>query len=1058
MLLMNLEIKNYQRFYGREIEKLSYTPKKKIQVILGKNGSGKALPLKTLVRVKNGWTPIGKLYVGDEVIGKDGKLTKILAKYPHSKINLKELVVAGMRSIKCCEDHQWGVYINDVYRVLPIKQMQGLLDSGNVLYIDNITPEDREDVEFTISPFDYGISVLKNKTNIDRKYLLGSLQQRKELLRGLLLHCERRDNFSGTHIRAVVKENLKDDFKELVYGLGGSIIDADGAFLLKLYDVSFYLHDASKEVYQPDLDRILIIKILDKGISDAVCISIDNDDKLFVIENYLVTHNSSLLKEVIPNADSLNKEYDKDGYRYATYSNNNSVFILGYNKNSNSHSFILDNIEQNKTGSVTLQRNLILEHFKMNKLLHELLLSTNTFTSMTAVERKTMFTEVITDIDYKDATLLYMRAKESLRDIKAFIKLTQSKLLKDAAILSTYTADTFTLLNKDKEIFKKLIEDSLLERIPLKQRPKPDYYRANITANIIIEYFRRATAGTDVTGELLKESETLIAIHRENISNFTKQLTELEKYTNVESNDIETIMEDNHAIHSKIKILLVNTKFNSLQTLTKFITDFNLNYYEFMEVATMLSGMDDTIIDYDIDTLIDTYSKEYELLAAKISTLDKEIFSQVVHSKNDDVTCPACNNIFKPNHDKELLVKLNKEFKININKQILLKEKLDNELTKKRAFLEKTELIKKLHIFITNFNSIKLTEFIKSKTINFTEFNNLVNDISNFNLMLPKEEELANLADKLFTNEKLITLNKELNRENLIRTLKRKEAITLARVDEVKSLNERLAIKRELLKEVELLNVTKVYSKELAVIYFNMLEYKKYVKSHIRNREIDMLVSFAKEELILLDNKLAEYETVNKQRAILESELLTYKKSYVAKEHLIKYLSPTTGVIGKYVTNNINNILDGVNHILKQIWSYEVKLLPITEDSILDYKFKVKVGSLSIIDDVKLGSSGIKNIIDLAFLIVAIQHLKMELPLIVDELLNTLDKLHRDRATLFLKELANGSEISQIFIVSHYVETFNGYSGMIADVNVLDSDGLELEMNDVNRALSIVKK
>ena len=141
---------------------------------------------------------------------------------------------------------------------------------------------------------------------------------------------------------------------------------------------------------------------------------------------------SSLLKEIFANVDDLKNDYDSGGYKILKLKHNDSNYVIGYTRDTNRHSFIIDGEELNPQYIQKTQRILIEQHFKLTKSIYEMLLSSTNFTSMSTSERKRWFTNILTSVDYEYALNLYNKTKFRLKELAAFMKLIQSKLIKNS--------------------------------------------------------------------------------------------------------------------------------------------------------------------------------------------------------------------------------------------------------------------------------------------------------------------------------------------------------------------------------------------------------------------------------------------------------------------------------------------------------------------------------------------------------------------------------------------------------------------------------------------------
>lgn len=69
---------------------------------------GRALCNNTKIYTPDGFKLMGEIKVGDQVIGSDGKSTKVTGVYPQGKIQTYEIGFSDGTKIICCEDHLWS--------------------------------------------------------------------------------------------------------------------------------------------------------------------------------------------------------------------------------------------------------------------------------------------------------------------------------------------------------------------------------------------------------------------------------------------------------------------------------------------------------------------------------------------------------------------------------------------------------------------------------------------------------------------------------------------------------------------------------------------------------------------------------------------------------------------------------------------------------------------------------------------------------------------------------------------------------------------------------------
>lgn len=386
---------------------------KRKQAILGDDmGLGKLIADDQPVLTPNGWVNHGSLKVGDYVIGKNGKPTKVLAVYPNPMKDYYNITFTDGTTVEACDEHLWAVqtpthkHRDNNYKILTIKDMldkNGTITfngvSGNnknkkyntstyykmkngdcKWYIPMVEPVHFEPQVVKINPYLLGVLLgdghfgekvisfttidqqiineisknlpenislsdykheqqfgfkmvdrkgennLKNYLNeynligcnsstkfIPKEYLYNSINIRLELLQGLLDtdgYCAK----DGTIQYYSVSKKLSNDVKEIVQSLGGVARESSKIGKYKLPDGTikeckecFILTINLPEGITPfKLERkIKNMKVSRKylpsrGIKNiefsrktsGQCISVEADDSLYVIKDYVVTHNT----------------------------------------------------------------------------------------------------------------------------------------------------------------------------------------------------------------------------------------------------------------------------------------------------------------------------------------------------------------------------------------------------------------------------------------------------------------------------------------------------------------------------------------------------------------------------------------------------------------------------------------------------------------------------------------------------------------------------------------------------------------------------------------------
>jgi len=222
------------------------------------------------------------------------------------------------------------------------------------------------------------------------------------------------------------------------------------------------------------------------------------------------------------------------------------------------------------------------------------------------------------------------------------------------------------------------------------------------------------------------------------------------------------------------------------------------------------------------------------------------------------------------------------------------------------------------------------------------------------------------------------------------------------------------------------------------------------LKALVREKKVLSKTAFETQRRMIVNNlirkvqsELAQKESqigqAKAQRGIVQNltdQIDRLKTEEKDLDILIKKLSPTEGLIAEGMLGFIKNYIDQMNDLISKIWSYtlEIQSCDIIEgESIdLDYTFPMKVHtSEKPVDDVSKGSTGMIEIVNLAFRFIAMQYLTLQnYPLYLDEAGRAFDTHHRSELGKMIRTIVEQSSFSQIFLISHYFELYGGLSNV----------------------------
>lgn len=245
------------------------------------SGTGKRIADYTPIPTPNGWKTVGDIKVGDYIFGKNGKPTKVLNLYKNVE-KIWRVTFKGGRTIDCCGEHLWEYYDNGVRRVENTQTIYTRAQN----WFKNFTGKWRfnvpmnEAVEYPEQEFDISpCEVVEKLQYIPKNYLIGSIEQRIELLNSLPKIYN--PSNEGIALFAASKQMVQD-IRKLCNSLG-------------LMINNLFLVNSGYGICIEQVDRLPIVNITPtEETAPMTCFTVDAEDCLFQVGDYIVTHNTRL--------------------------------------------------------------------------------------------------------------------------------------------------------------------------------------------------------------------------------------------------------------------------------------------------------------------------------------------------------------------------------------------------------------------------------------------------------------------------------------------------------------------------------------------------------------------------------------------------------------------------------------------------------------------------------------------------------------------------------------------------------------------------------------------
>lgn len=959
MLIKQVSLSKYKRLYLNNINTLNYAPENKFQLIVGRNGSGKAQPLDAKVLTPDGWVLMGDIKVGDVVITPTGDIETVIGVYPQGKRPIYRFVTDRGRKTRCDLEHLWKVYRND-------------------------------------------------------KWVIEETSQ--------------------------IKANLKNKIKTYV------------------------------PVYEPDtktthLERVIEIKKERDML--AQCIMLGGEDNLYITDDNLITHNTSLLNAIF-NQPADKQDYDSGGYNKLIVEHNNYEYLL-INDFSASPKYYFkrrpinsddEYTELNNSRLITTQRELFLEHFRLDSDIIGLLLSEVEFTSMPVSVRRAWFNKMhVADLTYLNE--VYQATKKKHRDTIGTINTVGNKLIieKNTQISED---EYYELENRLDELNKETVElaksfnQDAIDRFD-QSRIRTMVGEVNDNVKKLNHYFDKGgvsysdlSVSIDSTKSYLtsiisrkSEIEKQLVIAKKRYDKIALDMKEYSKYSSTETLNISK-----KEYLDRLSAIVTNkaryNAFSNYNYNSSYINEDNIeDAIRSLLIAIPAQDDDESLLDLQLDVLVNRKKQ----LTAKVDNIqfnlnrfrEKKIHLES-HLKEDMVVCPNCKTAFSKNLDADNLEKMIE------NITILAKEDDDanKELNDAKALLDRFVAFKErfdaLKPLIANYDIKELIPDIVSARTNSKRVDLINGYFRYFGLILQErriqteltlvEEQLRIRAEKgedyyERIDSNLNSINDELlNYQNTITELD----------EEIKLVQKSLSTKQTLIGFGIEKNGDLIKSINESFIDEVKYEINKLLKERWEN---------SLRELQVINKKYNEYKMKENLIKGYEAMIEENKKKRDSYAIILDELSPQGGLIAERATSFINVFINNLNIVIRKIFNYDLIVEPCDMAvGDLTYRFKVTGGN-QIRNDISNTSDGQKEVINLAFKLLAYHYCHLEaIPFINDELGKNFDEYHKQASVNYLRELMVEDKFNQFFLISHHATSYT--SILDAEVVVLDPNNVVL--------------
>lgn len=786
---------------------------------------------------------------------------------------------------------------------------------------------------------------------------------------------------------------------------------------------------------------------------------------------------SSLMSELSP-LPANPADFFSGGYKLIELTHRGRVYTLMNDfssKGGGKHSFICDGEELNPGNTVTVQKQLVMEHFQLDTELFELLTGVTNFREMSPTNRRKWLVRMADD-NMSDALAVFNQAKSDLRDKQAVAKHLSDKLVDEALFLSEYNTKRQALdasmkrcegLHNELQTLLFTIPNKPVDDVEALVNPRLNSLKENVERTLSLNRVEvdptLLKSDTDHTANQLKQT---IELHRERIYIHSKEVNHINSI-------IQTLTEagvsDITDLKNKQRMLL-----DQMQTVHDQVKKYRLGVLDNVERLSNITSGVRKLLQEAVSQLPDNSDSKYtrkaleeakqhkETLNAELAVLNQRIAKAehiLSHFNEDNKTaCPKCGHGFYlgvTQYDPDQLKhQLNAVFLVRRDE---IAEQLDKADTYIAEVTEYLNAYRRLTVLMDDTDDLSpLWEDIRKVNLQETHphvinhlfdawvadidaqvvLARLTRDLENVNVGIARlDEQLESTSSD--NHGRLQELQREINLSQLGIQAAQADLATLERVKRIEQQCE------DTQRTIDQL----VYGLELTLTDYEQAWCHRFIRQEMAN-VIRCQGSIMDEINDLQQYRNTQLELHKQHKAVL--------KEIDALKVLIEELSPVNGLIADYSLNFVKQFTDQMNDIISAIWTYDMQILPSAMNDDLTYKFPLYMSeSDTETPDINRASTAQKGVIDFAFKLLLINYLGLEdYPLYIDELTPNLDEAHRINIMAYVRDFVESGKCSQMFMISHYVEGNNVFPQ--ADFTIINDSNLLNKPMTYNKQLQLV--
>jgi DNA repair exonuclease SbcCD ATPase subunit len=792
---------------------------------------------------------------------------------------------------------------------------------------------------------------------------------------------------------------------------------------------------------------------------------------------------SSLISELSP-LPANGADFEKGGSKIISILNGGNSYVLKniFDTKTGKHSFEKNGVELNQGQTVSAQRELIWQEFRINDEIRGLQLGREKFTEMKPGRRREWLT-MLSDTNFDYALGIYAQVREQQRDAVGALKRTKARLVNETAKL--ITPEEQEKLKKEVEAIHNELSELLEHKAPiehnrqdLEHQQEKGLAQLNEMSYKLLKMQHYAPFTAYGADEAIRDDWGVLQTPTfKSIADIDQYLARLKERIAAEEALINQSVKDHEKLKNNLGVLK-KTGENGLQTLSirlnKLIEEkhdvlkqrkLKLEGFDVQAALISLNSCEESLFEI-FSTIAQNEDKKYS--QAKLTPLQDELknlretmlrFRTQLdkleaekahlesHATTSNVECPECHHRFVPGFVPGAIQKLGTRIEDGTKK---LKE-LAEQITKREGQIEEFnqygQLYRQYLSCVKGYEALNpFWAYLDEESLPIKAPRMVMSLVTTLKQDLQIEEH-AKRIDLEITEVKNLMAQATLIGDASITDTQTKmdeigtqvEAMTthLSRLRQ--RFNEHQSYRKQLAEAMELGGKIDLLTRNLTLLTADIVE-------TMRRETIQHCIRQLQSQLGKKEEALNAVKLQTEVIRNLDEEIKSLELDNLAWKAIGDKLSPIDGLIAEGLMGFIKNYTRQMNQFIRQIWSYPlvVKECGVSgnEGVELDYKFPMVVGTVeNVIDDISLGSSGMKDIIDLAFVNNAMKYWGIpDSSFFLDEFAITLDKEHRTKATDAIKSMMDTQSFSQLFMISHYESMYGAFAN--AEICVLDSKNI----------------